>query len=261
MEKTIAKRKYKIPFLIMLFCIFSFTVGQYIPIYLVDTGFKALYYFAIYILLIVTASRTIFKLIYKPQKNNISSARLYSILAGFGIFVVFGLWTIGLLFSSWTEASTYYVRKDNPKIKIISRYINEGAFGGGTEPGDYHIVLHRPILSFFKMETSIDTLKIDKTEWREPDLYDLKDIKGLWYLNIGASNETTLNFTDTTVLINNKDSIFTVNYSIINDTLAIFSTKTNYNKKYKILSYSKDDLMIQDGNDKASIKVYYRTMK
>jgi hypothetical protein len=257
--ERIPKRKYNISFLIMLFCIFSLTFVQYIPIYFVDTSFSVLYNFVIYVLLIISVSRTIFKLVYKPKKNNISLARLYAILVGFTTCIVFGIWTIGIVFSVWTEASTYYVRKNNSKIKIISRYINEGAFGGGTEPEDYHIVLHRPFLFFFKMETSIDTLKIEKAEWRKPDLYNLTEIKGLWHLNTGTSNETTLYFKDTTVFFKNKESAFIANYSILYDSLFIFSSKSNYHKKYKILSYSKENLMIQEGND--SIKVYYRKMK
>ena len=165
MEQTTSKKTYNISFLLMLFCIFCFTVGQFIPIYFVDTGFRTQFYFAIYILLIISVSRTIFKRIYKSRKENISSAWFYSILIGFATFVIFGLWTLGLFFSVWTEASTLYVRKDNPQIKIIRRYVNEGAFGGGTEPDDYHVVLHRPILFIFKMETVIDTVKIDKTNW------------------------------------------------------------------------------------------------
>jgi uncharacterized membrane protein YiaA len=103
MEEPKSKRKYNVSLLIMLFCIFCFTVGQFIPIYFADTDFRAMYYFIICILLVATSSRTIFKFIYKPQKNNISTARLFSILAGVAIFIVFGLWTIGLLFSVWSE--------------------------------------------------------------------------------------------------------------------------------------------------------------
>jgi amino acid transporter len=165
MEQTTSKRTYNISFLIMLFCIFCFTVGQFIPIYFTDTGFRTLFYFVIYILLVIAVARTIFKRIHKSRKENVSSAWFYSILFGFATFVIFGLWTLGLFFSVWTEASTLYVKKDNPKIKIIRRYVNEGAFGGGTEPDDYQIVLHRPILFMFKMETSIDTAKIDRANW------------------------------------------------------------------------------------------------
>lgn len=75
---------------------------------------------------------------------------------------------LGLSFSSWSVGSVYYVKKNNPKVKIISRYVNQCAYGGGTEPSDYHIVLYRPFLLFFKMETSIDTTKIDKADWIKP---------------------------------------------------------------------------------------------
>ena len=114
---------------------------------------------------LIAVSRTIFKRIHKSQKENVSSAWFYSILIGFATFVIFGLWTLGLFFLVWTVASTLYVKKDNPEIKIISRYVNQGAFGGGTEPDDYQIVLHRPILFIFKMETSMDTAKFDRTDW------------------------------------------------------------------------------------------------
>ena len=159
------KKKYSVSLLLMLFCIFSFTVGQFIPIYFANADFRALYYFIIFILLVAATGRTIFKSIYKPQKNNISSARLISILVGFLSFVVFGFLTIVFCFAVWTEANVFYIQKDNPKVKIISRYVNEGAFGGGTEATDYQIVLHRPVLFIFNMETSIDTALIDKQKW------------------------------------------------------------------------------------------------
>jgi len=168
MEQATSKRTYNISFLIMLFCIFCFTVGQFIPLYFTDTGFRMLFYIVICILLVIAVSRTIFKRIHKSRKENISSAWFYSILIGFGTFSIFGLWTLSLFFSVWTEASIYFVKKDNPNIKIISRYLNEGAFGGGTEPDDYEIVLHRPFLGFFKMETSVDTTKINRVEWAKP---------------------------------------------------------------------------------------------
>ena len=168
MEQTTSKRAYNVSFLIMLFCIFCFTVGQFIPIYFTEPGFRTLFYFVIYILLVIAVSRTIFKRIHKSRKENVSSAWFYSILIGFATFVISGLWTLGLFFSVWTEASIYFVKKDNPNIKIISRYVNEGAFGGGTEPDDYKIVLHRPFLVFFKMETSVDTTKINRVEWTRP---------------------------------------------------------------------------------------------
>ena len=167
MEDIIDKprRKYNFSLSLMLLCVFSFTVGQLIPIYFSNDSFRNLYNFLIFILLVATISRTTFKFIYKPQKDNISLARLVSILVGFTAFVVFGLLTIGFAFSVRTESFVFYVQKDNSKVKIISRYINEGAFGGGTEPNNYQIVLYRPLSDFFNLQTSIDTTFIDKNEW------------------------------------------------------------------------------------------------
>lgn len=260
MEQTKPERKYNISLVIMTFCIFVFTVGQYIPIDFVDTGFRALYYFVLYILLVGTASRTVFKLIYKPKKENISSARLYSILVGLVTFIVFGLETLGMSFVVWSEATTFYVRKDNPKIKIISRYLNEGAFGGGTEPSDYHIVLQRPLTAFFKLVTSIDTTTIIKSEWRKPDVYNLDDIKGRWYISRGLTNQI-LDFKNSTVYINNKDSIRTLNYAIVYDSLLMWNENGSVKTSNKILSLEKDNFMFEDNSETSGIKLYYRTSK
>jgi hypothetical protein len=258
MEETTSKRNYNNSLIIMLFCIFCFTVGQFLPIYFADTGFRATYYFIICILLIASSSLTVFKLIYKPQKNNISSARLFSILTAFATFIIFGLWTLGLLFSVWSEAFTYYVRKDNAKIKIISRYINQGAFGGGTEKEDYHIVLTRPFLSFFKMETSIDTLNIKKEEWKKPEIYNFEVIKGKWYAYKGSTPYRVLTFGDTTVSVQNNDTSYKLNYLISFDSLYMWQNKTNLKISSKILSLEKDGFMVEDSNEVRGVRNYFR---
>jgi len=258
MEETTYKKKSNASLIIMLFCIFCFTVGQFIPIYFADTGFRAMYYFIICILLITSSSWTIFKLIYKPQKNNISTARLFSILTGLATFIIFGLWTLGLLFSVWSEAFTYYVRKDNAKIKIISRYINQGAFGGGTQKEDFHIVLTRPLLFFFKMETSIDTLDIKKEEWKKPEIYNFNDIKGKWYAYKGTTPYRVLTFGDKTVSVKNNDTSYNLNYIISFDTLYMWQEKTNFKIASKILSLEKDGFMVEDNNEVRGVRNYFR---
>lgn len=160
-------KKYNVSFWIMLFCIFCFTIGQFIPIYFVNANLREKYYFIILILLVLSSSRTMFKRTYRPERNNITSARLISIIVGFAALVTFGFLTLAFYFGVWTQANIIYVKKDNPNIKIISRYVNEGAFGGGTEPEDYQVVLHRPILFLFKMETTIDTTNVDKQIWKK----------------------------------------------------------------------------------------------
>lgn len=258
MESTKIKRKYNLSFLMMLFCISSFTIGQYIPIYFRDTGIRGLFYFIILILLVGSVSTFIFKRVYKPQLNNLSSSRLYSILGGLGTFIVFGFWSIGLLFSGWSEAFTYYVRKDNPKIKIISRYINQGAFGGGTEKDDYQVVLTRPILEVFKMETAIDTTDIKKEEWRKPETYNLSDIKGKWYVHQGTTPHENLIFQDKIVSVQNRDTPYKLNYLISYDTLYMWDDKSNFKTKNKILDLTKDEFTVEDKNEARGVRNYSR---
>jgi len=258
MEQWTSKRKYNVSLLIMLLCIFCFTVGQFIPIYFADTGFKAMYYFIVYILLIATASRTIFKLIYNPEKNNISTAKLFSILTGVATFIVFGLWTIAQFIAVWSEAYIYYVRKDNAKIKIISRYINLGAFGGGTEKEDYHIVLTRPILFFLKMETSIDTLNINKEEWKKPEIYNFNDIRGKWYVYKGMTPYRVLTFGDKTVTVKNNDTSYKLKYLISFDTLYMWQDETNFKIASKILSLDKEAFMVEDEKETRGVRNYSR---
>lgn len=66
---------------------------------------------------------------------------------------------------TWTDTEPIYIKKDNQNIIIVSRYLDEGAFGGGTKPGDYQNVVKRQLTTFLKLETAIDTNSIDKNEW------------------------------------------------------------------------------------------------
>ncbi|MCQ6960137.1 hypothetical protein [Mucilaginibacter aquariorum] len=79
--------------------------------------------------------------------------------------LIFGFITLTKILAVWVDRGTLYYQKNNPEVKIVSRYIDLGAGGGGTEPGDYKIVLKRPITPFFKLETSVDTNAIDKSDW------------------------------------------------------------------------------------------------
>ena len=48
----------------------------------------------------------------------------------------------------------------NRNIKIVTRYLNEGAFGGGTKPEDYEVVLKREINPFLKIDFSIHSIAL-----------------------------------------------------------------------------------------------------
>lgn len=84
------------------------------------------------------------------------------------VSIVFAFEILGLLFAVRDDSFVYYVQKDNENIKIVSSYINKGAYGGGTKRDDYTVMHSRPIGYFFKIDTPIDTLTINKNEWRKP---------------------------------------------------------------------------------------------
>lgn len=149
----------------MVYCLFTLTIGQFIPVYFKDKDLRGIYYLIILILTSITTTIVIFKRFYKPQKDNIYISCLSAFIIGLGTVLTFMI--LGFLSSLavWTDAGTIYTNKKDPQLKIVSRYLNEGAFGGGTEAGDYEIVLKRQITSFLKIETSIDTNKINRNEW------------------------------------------------------------------------------------------------
>ena len=123
------------------------------------------FYIVLLIILVATLFYKIFIIEHVTNKRSVFNATIISLLTGLLAFIGVGLWTLLLLMGVWSESNTYYVKKSNPDVKIISRYVNLGATGGGTDPGDFHIVLHRPLLYFFKIETSIDTTLISKSDW------------------------------------------------------------------------------------------------
>jgi hypothetical protein len=262
MRFLIHGRKYRIAFIIMLFCIFCFTAGQFVPIYFMNNNVRGVFYLLIWLLLVVTSAMTIYAAIYMPEKKNGRLASLMSALVALGMFVVFGLFTAGLSFAVWTEASIYYVRKDSKNVKIISRYINEGAFGGGTEKGDFHMVLSRPFLGAFKIETSVDTAKIDKRLWVKHGCYDDQNITGIWY-SYGSRPEEYLDFGAATVAVTNKGVVSQFKYAVLNDSLIMTPETAGQRKSYKLLLFTKEALMIQDDNamDGGGKKIYYRTRK
>jgi len=149
----------------MIFGIITFTVGQYIPIYFTNQGIRIFYYLIVLSLTVITVYITAYKAMYLPHKDNRIYSGIISAITTILIFIVFAFITLGTIMTDWTDAEIIYTNKNNSNIKIVSRYINEGAFGGGTEPRDYEIVVNRPFTPFFKIETSIDTTKINKSDW------------------------------------------------------------------------------------------------
>jgi hypothetical protein len=167
-ENKLATRLYNVVLALLTFSGFCFTMGQFVPVYFVNTETRAIYYLVLFVILVITMMIVTFKMSYYPQEKNLFSSLLISLVFGAGTFIVTALWILGLLFGVWKEGTTYYVKKRNPEIKVISRYKDSGAYGGGTEQGDFHLVVHRPFLYFLKIETAADTISINKEEWIKP---------------------------------------------------------------------------------------------
>lgn len=164
----ITNRKYDIAFWLIIVCIFILTIGQFIPIYFSNPHIRSYYYFYILLLLIVSIGVYGFQRTYSQAKKNMLYTICCSLTVGAGLFIIIGLYCLGLSLAFWTEAGICYINRNNPEVKIIRRYLDGGALGGNPLPSDYHVVLERPILLGLNLETSIDTNTINKKEWMKP---------------------------------------------------------------------------------------------
>ena len=107
-----------------------------------------------------------YKWMRKPERDNLLASVLASMIISGAFFFLFGLITLGESFMSWYETGAYFIRKGNPQVRIIGR-----ALGGGAYDSDRpvnHVVLSRPFLHYFVMETKVDTTTIDRSVWEKP---------------------------------------------------------------------------------------------
>jgi len=70
----------------------------------------------------------------------------------------------------WTDYTIIYENIKNPEIKIKDQIFDEGALGYGS----HRIVEINPILSDLISVKTIDTNKINKSEWKRINLDRLK---------------------------------------------------------------------------------------
>ncbi|OOQ58563.1 hypothetical protein [Mucilaginibacter pedocola] len=163
MEQNLTPNSNKLSFWTLLYSVLGFTAFQFIPVYFTQQTPRLIYYC---ILFLAFAFSSVIQL-----QRYFSRSAHYLITKILSAIFLIAVWMIALLFvltiplAVWSEAGTYYVNKNDPEVKIISRYLDLGAFGGGTEPGDYEIVWHRPVTPYFKIEMAIDTNKLDKKNW------------------------------------------------------------------------------------------------
>jgi hypothetical protein len=151
-----------ITYWLMIYCVLNFTIFPFIPVYFSDQSTREAYRVIIFFLFVITS---LFQLLKAITNTNILWKIISFLCALSGLLILFFFYVFASAMAVWTEAGTFYTKKSNPEVRIISRYVDMGAWGGGTSPDDFEIVLHRPLTQIFKLETRIDTLTIDKTEW------------------------------------------------------------------------------------------------
>ena len=84
------------------------------------------------------------------------------------------------------------------------------------------------------------------------------DLKGSWYLNKWTAYHTLI-FSDNTVFVdNNIDTVSTLNYSLMQDTLITWTT-SNRKFKNKIISYTKHNLILDGILENTGTCIYSRT--
>lgn len=169
--KTGQKQIKRIMLWLMLAGLFIFTIGQYVPVYFSYPDFRLYFYPIMLASTIIAVAAVSYDSMYLPHKDNKLYSTIISLLTTVIVFLVLAFITVGKLMTLLTDTGPIYLMKSNPNVEITSCYINEGAFGGGTEPDDYQIVVKSPLTSFFYIVTSVDTTKIDKTKWIRQNIF------------------------------------------------------------------------------------------
>ncbi len=98
--------------------------------------------------------------------------------------------------------------------------------------------------------------KLCKSRQMNPD-----NIRGTWYLNKWTMYHTLV-FNDKTVFIDNHiDSVFTINYSLANDTLILRDNDSTITYKNELIALTKDTLIIKSFGGNSDTLRYSRTKR
>ena len=167
MELTANKprEKYSITIIIFLCCISLFFVGFITPVYFVNAEWRFRYYLGLIALMGITGSLTVFRLVYDPNKDGAIWPVLAFFIAAISSVPIGGYLLLVALTTSWSQAGTEYYRKDNPSVKIISRYTESGLLDWGTSGEKFHTAWQCPFLKVFKIEIGVDKDFADNDKW------------------------------------------------------------------------------------------------
>lgn len=143
--------------------IFSLTIGQIINFEFVVTKTRFYYYtlvmFGFPIAVLLTLLGTI-KIKYKRSTNLWTTGLTVISSVIFGI-IVFGL-ALKIGWGSWVNETILYRNKQDLSTKIAYQIWDAGALGYGR----HRTVKLTPVFKFWNKVNEIDSVKIDKNEWK-----------------------------------------------------------------------------------------------
>jgi hypothetical protein len=161
-KPTIKKTIFWTAIAFILLIIFSLTIGQVLPYEFADYKVIHKFYDTIMQGLPVAILLTLLGTIKRENtKNRNWTFLVFTVLASivsFGIMISL-IFKIG--FGAWTTVTIIYRHKTEDKV-VIEQLFDLGALGYGGK----RIVEIKPILKYWILPTTIDTLTINKNEWQ-----------------------------------------------------------------------------------------------
>ena len=153
-----------IVFLIIL--LWTVICGQKVNIDFRDSHIQSQFYSILFMGMPIAILLTLFGSIRKcySRKRKILTIIATGLLSIFSFFYIMGsMFTIG--FGHWSTMNIAYESKGNPSIQIREQQYDIGALGYGER----RVVEVKPFLLLFWKTIPVDTVTIDKTQWRRID--------------------------------------------------------------------------------------------
>ena len=167
MLKALSRIIFYIILFFLIICFWTLTIGQKINIEFSDSEIASKFYYYVFtftpILILLTLIGTIRK------KNSKIKNGIIIFLTAILSLIVFSyllqnMFSIG--FGNWENMEILYTNKKDKSKKIIKQQYDAGALGYGN----YRIVEITNFTKYFNKIDNIDTMKVNKTEWKKVNI-------------------------------------------------------------------------------------------
>lgn len=158
------KNKISYPIIFIAFCLFTLTVGEFLPFEFSSTQLSFIFYLIVLIGLPVFSIIEIRKLFVR-LKNRVATTVLSIIFILISVFYFFYLiaFCLGNTMCGYIIDKTLFVNSKSTSIKIAVRHYDCGATDSG--PAQYEMVKINSGLPMINFVTKIDTTILDKKDW------------------------------------------------------------------------------------------------